>query len=260
MSSGSGQTAHARTPHRLDESAPFMYPLTEGSAMSLRVADRLGFADVVTLLNAALGVVAMTAAVAGRPVLVAQLILLAAVADGLDGIIARKYGGTAVGPYLDSMADIVSFGTAPALFVIAAARDVWPPLVDSPIRAGLAVAVASLVVVFSLVRTALYTVYVEEGENRPGIQNTLASSILAAAYLAGLTAVIPLLAAATVLSVLMVAPVPYPKLAARDALLMGVVQMGAILFPAALVRVFPRALLVAALAYLTLAPRFYWEE
>ncbi len=228
--------------------------------MSLRVSERLGVADVVTLANATLGVVAMAVAVTGRPVLVAQLILLAAVADGLDGIIARKYGGTEIGPYLDSMADIVSFGTAPALFIFIVANEPWGPVTDEILVFAVAAGVASLLVVFSLLRTVLYTVYVDEDENRPGIQNTLASSILAAAYLAGITSIPVILATAVVLSVLMIAPVPYPKLLARDALAMGVVQMGAILAPTALSRLFPRVLLVAALAYLTLAPRFYWGE
>lgn len=228
--------------------------------MSLRVRKRLGVADVMTLLNATLGVVAMTVAVTGDPRLVAQLVLLAAVADGLDGIIAREFGGTSAGPYLDSMADIVSFGTAPALFLFVVARDAWAPLTDQPALYALAAGGAALFVVLSLVRTALYTVYVGEDENRPGIQNTLAASILAAGYLAGVTSVPVVLGSGAVLSLLMVAPVPYPKLAARDALLMGVVQMGAILAPTALERLFPRVLLVAALAYLTLAPGFYWEE
>ena len=228
--------------------------------MSLRVRERLGVADVMTLLNAVIGVTAMAAAVVGRPVLVAQLILLAAVADGLDGIIARWRGGTPVGPYLDSMADIVSFGTATGLFVFAVVQDEWGPLTGDPALFAVAVAGASVFVVFSLIRTALYTVHVEEDENRPGIQNTLAASILAAAYLAGLTSVPALLGATVVLSVLMVAPIPYPKLAARDALVMGVVQMAAIVAPTALNRVFPRALLVAALAYMILSPKFYWSE
>jgi len=227
--------------------------------MSLQVTDRLGVADAVTLANAVVGVVAMTAAVLGEVQLVARLILLAAVADGVDGIVARRYGGTEVGPSLDSMADIVSFGTVPALFVFAAARDEWA-LTDEPGLYAAAAGVASLVVVLSLARTALYTVYVGEEENRPGIQNTLASSLLAAAYLAGLTAVPALLAGAVVLSLLMVAPVPYPKLLARDALVMGFVQMGAVLLPTALARVFPRVLLVGALAYLVLAPWCYWGE
>jgi archaetidylserine synthase len=228
--------------------------------MSLRVGHRLGYADVMTLLNAALGVVAMTAAVMGETALVARLILLAAVADGLDGIIARKHGGTDVGPYLDSIADIVSFGTAPALLVVAVGQDAWGPLSTNTPEYIAVVAVASLFVVFSIVRTALYTVYVEEGQNRPGIQNTLGSSILAAGYLAGVTAIEPILAGTVVLSVLMIAPVPYPKLATRDALLLGVVQMGAITVPATLQRAFPRILVGAALAYLTLAPWFYWED
>jgi len=228
--------------------------------MSLQVTQRLGVADVVTLMNAVLGVVAMTAAVLGEVMVVAQLILLAAVADGLDGIIARIYKSTEVGPYLDSMADIVSFGTTPALFIFVAAQDGWGNLRDSPELFAVAASVASLFVVFSLVRTGLYTVYVGEDENRPGIQNTLGASILAAAYLAALTVVPAILASATVLSLLMVAPVPYPKLSAREALGMGVVQMGAILAPMAFYHVFPRILLAAALAYLTLAPRFYWGE
>jgi len=233
--------------------------------MSLRVRDRLGFADVMTLLNATLGVVAMTVAVTEGPELVARLILLAAVADGLDGIIARQRGGTPVGPYLDSMADIVSFGTAPAVFLFVAARAEWA-LAEKPVLYALAAGGGALFVVFSLVRTALYTVYVGEDENRPGIQNTLAASILAAGFLAAGGAVpaetlsAAVLGATLVLGFLMVAPVPYPKLAARDALVMGLVQVAATVRPEALGRVFPRVLVVAALAYMLLAPRFYWTS
>jgi len=230
--------------------------------MSLQVLARLGWADAMTLLNAVVGVLALAAAVLGEVRLVAQLVLLAAVADGLDGVIARRFGGTEVGPHLDSMADIVSFGTAPAVFVFVLAREefraeAWG-LADEPELAAVAGLVAACFVVFSLVRTALYTVYVAADEHRPGVQNTLASSILAVAYLAGVTNVPVVLAATVVLSVLMVAPTPYPKLLDRDAIALGALQVAAILLPTALGRVFPRALLLFALAYLVLAPRFYW--
>ncbi|MFT4922810.1 MAG: archaetidylserine synthase [Haloarculaceae archaeon] len=234
--------------------------------MSFRVRDRLGLADVVTLANATVGVVAMSVAITLGPRMAARLILLAAVADGLDGIIARTYGGSSVGPFLDAMADVVSFGTASAVFLYVATNDA----IDAAMPAGVpvadlvavlaATAVPAIVVVFSLVRTAFYTVHVGEDERRPGIQNTLAASILAAGYLAGFTSVPVLLGGGIVLSVLMVAPIPYPKLSARDALVMGTVQMAAILAPTIFRRVFPRVLLVAALAYMTLAPRFYWAE
>jgi CDP-diacylglycerol--serine O-phosphatidyltransferase len=242
-----------------------MCPLIDVAGMSFEVRRRLGVADAVTLANATLGVVAMIVALVVGPGLAARLILFAAIADGLDGIIARRYGGTTVGPYLDAMADTVSFGAAPALFVFAATSTQitaalpadlpWPELLAVLVGS----AVPSILVVFSLVRTAMYTVHVDDDRRRPGVQNTLVASILAAGYLAGVTDATVLLAGAVLLSVLMVAPVPYPKLRARDALGMGAVQMGAVIAPAALGRAFPRVLLLAALAYLTLAPRYYWE-
>jgi CDP-diacylglycerol--serine O-phosphatidyltransferase len=246
------------------DSPPFLWALLIRPGMSLQVRRRLGVADVMTLLNATLGVVAMVVAVTVGPTAAARLVLLAAITDALDGIIARSQGSTDVGPLLDSIADVVSFGTAPALFLWAATGE----SVRTAIPAGLPLvgtvelvavsAVPATFVVFSLIRTALYTVYVGENENRPGIQNTLGASILAAGYLAGVTMPAVLLVASVVLSVLMVAPIPYPKLRARDAGAMGLVQAGAILAPTLFGRVFPRALLVAAVAYMTLAPRYYW--
>ncbi|ACV48502.1 MULTISPECIES: protein sorting system archaetidylserine synthase [Halomicrobium] len=228
--------------------------------MGLAVRRRLGVADTVTLVNAVIGFAAAVVAYSD-PALAARLILLAAIADALDGIVARFAGNTEVGPLLDSITDVVSFGATPALFVHGVAREAYGPLgeADTPLRIGLVV-LASSFVVFSVVRTAFYTVYVDEGEQRPGIQNTLAATILAAAYLAGVAPVPVLLAGTVVLSALMIAPVGYPKLRARDALVLGLVQAGAIVDPGAFQRVFPRVLLVAAVAYLALAPRYYWGE
>lgn len=234
--------------------------------MAFRVRERLAVADVVTLLNAGLGVVAMVAAVTEGPGLAARLILLAAVADGLDGIIARHLGSSEVGLTLDSMADIVSFGTAPAVLLFAIAHRAWEPLASAPALYAAAVLVPTLFAVLALLRAALYTVYHGEETTRPGVQNTLAASMLAVGYLAVGTTLDPsatataALAAGTILAVLMLAPLPYPKLLDRDALAMGVVQMGAVLFPAVLSRLFPRALLLAATGYLLLAPRLYWAE
>ncbi|MFB6307913.1 MAG: protein sorting system archaetidylserine synthase [Haloarculaceae archaeon] len=228
--------------------------------MGLQVRRRLGLADSVTLLNAVIGFVA--AVVAFRdPTLAARLILLAAIADAVDGIVARNAGNTEVGPLLDSITDVVSFGATPAIFVYTVARSTYGGLGAAPLWiVVLSVLGASLFVVFSIVRTTLYTVYVGEDEKRPGIQNTLAATILAAGYLAGVTSAPVLLAGTALLSLAMVAPVPYPKLLERDAVVLGVVQAGAILAPAMVSRAFPRALLVAALAYLVLAPRYYWGD
>ena len=45
------------------------------------------------------------------------IVLAGAVLDVCDGAVARALGGTPLGPYLDSLADAVTFGVAPALAV-----------------------------------------------------------------------------------------------------------------------------------------------
>jgi CDP-diacylglycerol--serine O-phosphatidyltransferase len=194
----------------------------------LRVRERLGVADVVTLLNAVIGLTAAVVALSD-PSLAARLILLAAIFDAIDGIVARQFGSTTVGPLLDSVADVVSFGATPALFVYGAAAAEWGWLADGPLaappgEAAAALGVGSLFVVMSILRTALYTEFVGPDEKRPGIQNTLAATIVVTAYLAGLANVPALLLVSTVLSLAMVAPVAYPKLLARDATVDGTIR------------------------------------
>jgi CDP-diacylglycerol--serine O-phosphatidyltransferase len=56
-------------------------------------------------------------------------ILLAAMADGVDGFLARKVGGSPLGANLDSLADLISFGTAPVFLAISAFHlppHIWP--------------------------------------------------------------------------------------------------------------------------------------
>ncbi len=210
------------------------------------------------MVNAVVGFVAGVVAFTD-PRLAARLVLLAAIVDALDGIVARQAGNTEVGPLLDSITDIVSFGTTPGLVLFGVVRSEYGVLADlSPAMLVVALLVPAGFAAFSILRTAFYEVYVSEGEDRPGIPNALAAVILSAAYLADVVPVPVLVAATLVLSVLMVAPVRYPKLAVRDAVALGSVQALAILAPARFGGLFPLVLLVAALAYLTLGPRYYW--
>ncbi len=74
--------------------------------------------DAVTLLNLLLGFTSIISTLSGRMHLASTLILLAAVADGFDGYIARRKGQTSeFGKELDSLADLVSFGVAPAIIL-----------------------------------------------------------------------------------------------------------------------------------------------
>lgn len=65
------------------------------------------------------GLAAIEAARTGNWDWALRLILLATIADGLDGALARQLGASSdMGEQLDSLADIVAFGAAPALLFV----------------------------------------------------------------------------------------------------------------------------------------------
>lgn len=221
---------------------------------------RMSVADVVTLVNGAIGFVAGVLAF-HDPQLAARLILLAAIFDAIDGILARRFGNTEAGPLLDAITDVVSFGVTPALLVVSIGQGTYGPLGEAElaVTAGMFLAGAAFVLL-AVLRTAMYSVHVDPDDVRPGVQNTLAATIVAAAYLTDLVPSWALVALTVVLAVAMVAPLPYPKLRAGDAVVLGVVQVAAVVDPTAFGRIFPIGILVAALAYGIGAPWFYWGK
>jgi len=92
---------------------------------------RFGLADLLTLANGACGVVAIFAAMkfradgdAAHMLIAAVLIPLAFVFDVLDGKVARwRHTSSPLGRELDSLADVISFGVAPAAIAFAAGLD-----------------------------------------------------------------------------------------------------------------------------------------
>ncbi|WP_226040985.1 protein sorting system archaetidylserine synthase [Natrinema sp. DC36] len=225
-----------------------------------RFVGRLGVADAVTIANAALGFVAVVVAVVDID-LAARLILLAAIADGLDGILARRYGGTDAGPYLDSLADVASFAVAPAVLSFVVVRD-GLGIDFSAISAELLLVttVCALFVAMAVTRLGMYTAYDISGSYTEGVQTTLAATILGAAILAGETQPWLVLAVTGAFCYLMVSRIQYPDLLARDAAIMGVIHALAILVPDFVGRTFPYALLTLGLAYMVLSPWLYWGD
>ena len=227
--------------------------------MHPRFVGRLGLADAVTVANATLGFVAVVAAFVDIG-LAARLVLLAAIADGLDGVVARWRGGTPAGPYLDSLADVASFGIAPAILVYVAVSTEWAVSPTEPsTEVAVAIALPALFVGMAVARLGIYTAYDTETEDTLGVPTTLAATIMGAAVLAGMTDPWFLLGVTAAFCYLMVSPITYPDLLTRDALIMGVVHALAVIVPGFYGRTFPYALLTLALAYLVLAPRFYWR-
>jgi len=166
--------------------------------------------DIFTLLNLVFGFFAILfAGRAGKSSFQYALvfILLAAMADGLDGLVARKMGGSPLGANLDSLADLVSFGLAPPFLAISAFHlppSLWP--------------IAMLFLLCGALRLARFNVVSEKGDQHfEGLPIPAAGLALSASVLLGrplLTVLLMLF-----LALLMTSSIPYPKI--RDLRLMA---------------------------------------
>ena len=92
-----------------------------GSDKKPRLSIRQLIPSLVTLLALCAGLTSMRMGIEGRYGMAVIMILLAAFLDGIDGRVARLLRGTTrFGAELDSLADFVNFGVAPALLVYVA--------------------------------------------------------------------------------------------------------------------------------------------
>ncbi len=180
---------------------------------------RRGFqtaANLATLVNALLGVDAIAYTLAGNKLFGLLLIVGAIGFDGLDGMLHRLGGGppTVSGRVLDSTADAISFGVAPAVFLAVHSYGVQTFAPYSVVG----YAVAALVMALAFVRLIYFTV---RGYARPHFvgastpQTTLAL-VLLLLFLDQPAFYRPdpvlLFGASAGLALLMVLPIPYPKI------------------------------------------------
>ena len=187
---------------------------------------RMAAPALVTLLALTCGLAAIQAAHAGEWEMALRFIMLAAVADAMDGTIARLlHASSNMGKELDSLSDLVTFGAAPA-FLFAARYAEGPTEV---IFGAMVLFVAA-----GAYRLARYNGQTGRGNVFCGMPITAAGLLLAAAvagpiHMQYTEAVV----VAIVLSALMVSRAPFPMLKFGWSLLLPV--LGALLIPIALV-------------------------
>jgi len=91
--------------------------------------------NFITSLNLASGFIAIIFIASGDTVTGSWLILAAMIFDFLDGFSARLLKAySAIGKELDSLADVVSFGVAPALIIYNVLIDTLPISSDNPLN------------------------------------------------------------------------------------------------------------------------------
>ncbi|MDT0442282.1 CDP-diacylglycerol--serine O-phosphatidyltransferase [Streptomyces johnsoniae] len=143
----------------------------DGDDDGMPLSMRLSIADTLTLLNATCGFLAVYFTTTGiliphltnsgdegvvrnNAATAVLLMLLASVFDLFDGLVARKLRASPMGAELDNLSDLISFGLAPAYFVL-----VWGMVVGDvhePLSA-LAAIVVLLAVVLRLARFSCVT-------------------------------------------------------------------------------------------------------
>lgn len=110
--------------------------------------------SLATGLTLLLGLGAIEAARFGDPDLGLRFVLLAILADGVDGVLARRWGcNSDFGSHLDSLADVIAFGIAPGILFAA-----QHPEAPGPIR----VIVMAMIAIAGAWRLARF------GSERPG--------------------------------------------------------------------------------------------
>ena len=161
-------------------------------------------ADVITLLCALLGLGSIIMTGSGQHDAALVLILAAVIADAADGAVARYSGCGVLGANLDSLADVISFGVAPAIAAFIFLNDLG----------ALAWASAGLFLVCGILRLARFNV-AGKMDGFEGMPITSAGFIAALFLLVRDTvpyAEYVFILLLVIVSLLMVSSVSYPKL------------------------------------------------
>jgi len=174
------------------------------------------FANLATLANGLLGVGAVLYVLAGNKLWAMLLIACAIGFDGMDGLFSRRSASPpgSFGRVADSVADAVTFGAAPAFLVAVHTGDVglWQPW------SSVALLLAAAYLVAAVARLAYFTLRSFEYSYFLGVPTPQSALALIVVVLfhdtPAFQSVAPLgeFVGVLIVAVMMVVPVPYPKL------------------------------------------------
>jgi CDP-diacylglycerol--serine O-phosphatidyltransferase len=200
----------------------------------MRWLSKITSADLLTLFNGLLGMLAITYILDGRHVFAALLIFMAVIVDGMDGIAARKFRKKHdFGRFLDSISDAVSFCLAPGILIYHNFYD--KELGSAWYVASNAVALLGsvLFVGFGLLRLARFAGKDFKSSGFRGLPTPAAAMIaVVICLLWGNPAFTPfsleflpypVIGAVIGLAIIMVSDIPYPKFSGRAAMAVGTI-------------------------------------
>lgn len=174
--------------------------------METNILKLLAVADIASIGNVLSGLFAIISIINGDTILAAQFMLLAVICDALDGTLARKFKkdrSPIFGETIDSLADMVSFGVAPAviLYNIIPTVFVFIPML--------------LLVICGILRLTRYNVIASQQSGPTtvfvGLPIPTSALMLAIIILSGIDNPYLIIIVMTALAILMVSSVDYVK-------------------------------------------------
>lgn len=159
---------------------------------------QLKLQDALSLMNAIAGFCAIILAHLELFELAVIMLILAVLLDGADGMIARRSKPSALGLNLDSLADMISFGLAPAAMAFFL------------LNTSHILVLGAIYILCGMIRLARYNISPQEWPYFEGLPITAAGLMLGVGLLLNSLLFTSMLF--IVLSALMISTIPYPKL------------------------------------------------
>ncbi len=99
--------------------------ILSGASIVFKFIPNRLYADILSMLNFFCGIISLVLTYHGFFGRAIIIIIMGQLFDLFDGRMAEKHGGTKYGPYLDDIADFVSFGVAPAYMLLKIGQSFW---------------------------------------------------------------------------------------------------------------------------------------
>lgn len=215
----------------------------------------LSIADLVTLLNAMLGFLALLLVFSKEFQLAASLILLGLLADGLDGMVARRFGTGKIGEFLEPLADMISLSVAPLVLF-------YVMYFDSVVSQPSMHLLLGVVIVFSLlcsiIRLSSFSL-LKEKQFFIGLPTSASTVFLVLMSFLNPEIWLALLGI-ILLSGAMVSSIRFPKPGLKVDLIAAVFIVATILLDSLYYNIAPLLLLAALLSYIIVGPLYLYSK
>ena len=175
--------------------------------METNILKMVGIADIASLLNAVSGMLAIIMAFYQNSILSALFLILAVVFDAIDGPLARRFPSPSkdvFGETMDSLADAISFGIAPAIIIF--------ELFNTPLM----IIASILLLCCGILRLSRYNTIITEQEGPTktfiGLPIPVSSFMLSLLLFSQINQASLILIIMSVIAMLMISTLEYPKI------------------------------------------------